>query len=1161
MPRHFFQRQLREIQAILRIGVIFLGLIGLAIPFLAAAEARGQGLAETSVTVPEKLVSLKALFGIIEAQTAYRFVYNEKDISRIGEVSFQEGKLSVQDLLNKALTRNGIDFRAVGNTVIVKKAAKTRVDPDLERVSTRDGSDMQELVSGTVIDKSGKPLEGVSIRSEDGRFSTTTDKSGYYRFHAPRTADRLVFSSIGFATASLPIPSNGTLNVVLEEQSSSLDEVVVVGYGQQAKRDFIGSVARVSGNQLKDIPVQSFEQALVGKAAGVSVALPNGQLNSPPVIRIRGVNSISLSSYPLIVVDGIPVSTGELSSTHAANNPLGDINPADIESVDVLKDAASTSIYGSRAAGGVILVTTRQGKAGRATTNYDGWIGATQAVRIPKVLNAQQYTDIKNEAIANATQLDGVARNPAYFLSHRADGSVVDTDWREYVYHTGLSHNHSLNVSGGSDQVNYYFSANTSNQQGFLVGNDFGRNGIRFNIDNRVTSWLTIAGRASYNVSKNRSFDSGSLPGSSMTTTGATRLSLVLPPNVSAYNEDGSFNLNPNSGTLGSGKNTGTIPLFNPVSLFALTRDVSRNNHFIGNVSATIRPIDGVELTSLYAVDRVNAEDEAYRSPLLGSPSFNSGGSATNTSRLRTHETWTNTLRYAQGFDSHKLSVLVGVDIQQNKVASWGASATQASDDFFEYYQGGWGNVTASGNSRSDLVYASFFTRLNYDYKNRYYLTGNFRRDGNSALAVGSKYGNFGGAAIGWLISDEPFFKEAGLQRIVDDLKLNASWGRVGNGNLSAYSSYDLYSASLYGTVPTWSINQQGNPDLRWETSDQTNIGASFATFDRRVHVEVAYFQNDVNNLILNTPQSPSKGIPGNTILANVGSMYNKGIELGISGEVIADRSFRWNVAVNLTAIRNKVTALADGNADIIGSTGTGNTNVTRVGESIGSLYGLKSLSVNPDNGQRIFLNRHGDQVQFNGLGAWTYLDGSPAAALSGDDFYLLGNALPKWYGGFANNFSYKGLELHLNFSYAGGHYVMNRTRSTLTDQIFFNSSTEILDRWTTPGQRTDVPRVVVGDRISFGGSTPISEHVEKGDFLRLQNVLLAYNLPTGVLSAVRLSRVRLYGQVNNALLFTNYTGIDPEVSANGNSNVAPGVEYNTAGLGRTFTVGLNVSF
>jgi TonB-linked SusC/RagA family outer membrane protein len=1022
----------------------------------------------------------------------------------------------------------------------------------------------QLVIEGRIMDSEGQSIAGATVSLQNSiHVGTSSNENGEFRLILPvNTKGTIQFNRIGYETYSLKLPTTSPLQIVLKPISTQLDDIILIGYGTQQKKEFTGSSVRIEGKTVQDAPVQSFDQALSGKAAGVRVALANGQLNSAPIIRVRGINSISLSSYPLVVIDGIPVSTGDISSNRAANNPLGDLNPNDIESIDVLKDAASTSIYGSRAAGGVLLITTKKGIAGQTRTTYNTWVSTTQVTRLPKMLGAQAYTDIKNEAIQNATLVDGIARQPVYFTDKDANGQIIDTDWKQYVYQRGVSHHHALSIQGGNHQTRYYLSANLSEQEGIIIGNDFDRKGLRFNLDHEVKPWFTLRGGGSYTSSTNRSYDSGSLPGASMTTTGAARLALVLPPNVSAYNALGEFNINSNSGTLHSGLNKTTIPLYNPLSLFALSSNSSQNNHFLGNLSAIIRPIKGLDITGTYALDRIDLQDKAFRSPQLGSEAFTTGGSVQNVSTVKINEAWTATAQFTQSSNRHQWSLLGGYDLQKSKLDAWGARGTQASDPFFTYYQGGWANVVANGNSLGERLFASVFGRATYNYSDRYFVTANFRRDGNSALAVGRKYGNFGGISAGWAISQEAFYQSTTFAQVVNSLQINGSWGRVGNGNLANdFSSYDLYQAGLYGTSASWAIAQQGNPALTWETSGQTNIGLNAGLWNNRLQLEAAYYRNNVDQLILNTPQSPSKGIPNNTILANIGSLYNEGFEFSAQGTILQTAKFRWESQFNIATLKNRVTALADGNEDLIGATGSGNTNVTRIGYPIGSLYGLQTVGVNPDNGQRIFLNKNGEQVQFNGVGNWSYLNGSPAQALSGDDFYILGNTLPKWHGGWNNTLRYGAFELSAQFSFAGGHFIMNRTRSTLTDQIFFNNSTEILDRWTTPGQQTDVPRVVAGDRISFGGSTPISAHVEKGDFLRLQQLQLRYSLPSQWIETASLRSLSVYVQAHNAWLWTSYSGVDPEISANGQSNIAPGVEYNTAGPGRTWALGLQLTF
>lgn len=1069
--------------------------------------------------------------------------------------------------------------------VLIPLAVLLTVNPVFSKNKTENNSTLthsisldavEKVISGIIKDKeSGGVLPGVSILEKGTSNGTITDQNGKYTITVSDNAI-LVFSFIGYSPIERSANDKAGFNIELLTDAKQLSEVMVVGYGTQTKAEFTGSAVRISGEAIKEQPVQSFDQALSGRAAGVSIAQPNGVLNNPPVIRIRGVNSISLSSYPLVVVDGIPINTGNVSSSTAVpNNPLGDINPADIESIDVLKDAASTSIYGSRAAAGVLLITTKRGKAGKPRISYETWAGVSDVVRLPKLLNAEQYIAIKNEAVLNAKVLGGNANNDnvasaLFFPNTRSDGSPIDTRWYDQVYRKGVSQNHNVNVSGGTETTKYYFSANYTKQNGFLEENEFKRKAVRFNIDQTVNSWLKLKGSVSYNTSYNKSPYAGSLPGSNFFLVGAARLAISLPPNVPAYNEDGTYNISTASpNTIGMGNNKVVSNFGNPAALLALNRFTSENDRVIASFGATVKLLKHLDFNTSYAVDRLRTDNVSFNSAIQGD-GYSSKGSVANVSAVRDSWNWTNTLNYSETFGGkHGVTVLAGYDVQKFNNSSWGATRTQTSDPFYQNYQGNWGSITASDNDLNERAYLSYFSRITYDLSKKYFLTLNFRRDGNSALGAGKKYGNFGGVSGGWALSEEEFYKNTRVASVLNNIKLRASWGRVGNGNLSnSYSSLELYSGSLYGSVPTSAISQAGNAALGWETSDQTNVGADLGFLNDRVQLELTYFNNNVNGLILSAPQAVSKGIPGNAILGNVGSMYNRGIELGINANIIRKGDFSWNASLNYTKLNNKVTALAEGNTDIVGTTHVSyeTTNVTRVGSSVGSLYGAKTAGVNPDNGRRIFINAKGEKVQYSqvvGSGdyQWSYLDGKQAAAITGADYYLIGNALPKWYGGFINNFKYKSFDLGINLSYSGGNLVMNGTRATLLDQRAYNNSTEVLTRWQKPGDVTDVPKLVYNDQLSSGSSFPVSTNAEKADFLRLQNASFGYRLPTSILIKTGISSVRIYAQVSNGFLWTKYKGTDPESSVNGNSNTTPGVEKNSIGQARTFTVGLNVGF
>lgn len=1030
-------------------------------------------------------------------------------------------------------------------------------------------------ISGVVKDETGATLPGVSVRLKGTTIATVTDINGKFVIAVPNEQSILVFGYLGYVSKEMPVGKQKTFEVSLVPDAKLLNDVVVVGYGTQTKAEFTGSASRVSGESLKDMPVQSFDQGLAGKATGVSIAQPNGVLNNPPVIRIRGVNSISLSSYPLIVVDGIPINTGNSAgNAQVANNPLGDINPADIESVNILKDAASTAIYGSRAAAGVILITTKSGKTGKAKVNYEAWAGVTNAVRLPELLNAEQFMLIKNEATLNSKLLSGNENNPAvpaasFFPSYHDDGSMVNTDWLAEVYQTGVSQNHSINFSGGSETTKYYFSTNYSNQEGLIRTNEFTRKAARFNLDHQLTSFIKLKANVNYNNSLNASPQTGSLEGNAFGLTSIARLATLSAPNVVAKFPDGTYNLS-NSNTLGMGANTVSSNFYNPSALLAYNNYSSENDRVIGNFVADVNLLKNLSYHLSYGMDRFKIENKAFEGAQHGLGNA-AGGRANNNSVLIDNWNLTHTLTYAGKIgEKNNLSLLAGYDIQKFNNSAWGAQRTGLADSFYEYYEGSFQNIEpGNANFRSQKAFASIFGRISYDYDKKYFATINYRRDGNSALGSGKKYGDFGGISGGWALSAEDFYRQSSIADIMSSVKFRASWGKVGNGNIANnFGSLSLYNSSLYGTVPTFAFSQGGNPNLGWETSKQTNVGADLGFYNDRVTIDVTYYNNNVDGLILNVPQSPSKGIPGNAILQNIGAMYNRGIEFGISAQVINKGDFSWNANFNYTYNKNEVTDLFGAGSEIVGTTATASetTNITRVGYPVGSLFGAVTDGVNPANGQRVFINAAGERVQYSqsvasGQSRWTYLDGTTAAAINVNDYQVLGNALPTFYGGFNNTFKYKNFDLGINFTYSGGNYIQNGTKGTWRDQRFWNNSTEVLNRWTSPGQVTDIPRVVLGDLLSNGSSFPISENVEKADFIRLQTASLGYRFSPGIFGKTGISSMRIYGQVYNAFLITNYSGQDPDISVNGNNNTTPGVDKNSVPQGRTFTFGVNIGF
>ncbi|MCX2573670.1 SusC/RagA family TonB-linked outer membrane protein [Pedobacter sandarakinus] len=1023
-------------------------------------------------------------------------------------------------------------------------------------------------ITGTVTGKEdGLPLPGVSVKIR-GAGGTTTAADGKYSIRA-KTGAVVEFSYIGFASQVKTVGSSNVLNVTLSNDSKTLSDVVVTGYTTQSKKDVTGSIASVSGEKLKNLPVQSFEQALAGKAAGVNIIQPNGVLNNPPVFRVRGFNSISLSSYPLIIVDGIPVFTGDQSANSAAGNALGDINPADIESIDILKDAASSAIYGSRAANGVVVITTKKGKQGTTKINYEGWVGSTKAQNVTPLLNAAEYVLIKNEARTNI----GLA--PAFFLQTRSDGSQVETNWYDYAYRTATAQNHALNFSGANDKTSYYVSVGYSNQEGFIVGNSFERKNGRVNLDHKLFKNVTIGTNFSYSNTLNRAPNTGSLPGQAFSTVGLGRLAIVLPPNVSAYNEDGSYNMNA-SGAIGLGANTIASNFPNAAVLVNEDRNTSESDRIIANAYASIQLVKGLTFKTTYGLDNLKIDNNSFVNRLQGD-GFAYNGGATSNFVKNSRWNWSNTLAYNGVFGDHTVGAFVGAEDQYTKSNGYGATRQGVIDPFIEVFQGSFGTITPAGLVQGDNAFRSYFGSVNYDYKKKYYITGSFRRDGYSGLSAGNKYGNFGGASAGWALSEENFYKESGISKVLTRIKFHGSYGEVGNINIGNYPALFLYNPGLYGSASALSFSQAGNPDLKWETSKKADIGVNLEFLGGRFSLDVDYYHNNIDNLVQNAPQSPSKGIPGNTITTNVGKMYNKGFEFTVNSKNIEKDDFSWTTSLTFSTLKNEVTALGNNNADVFGVTSLETANITRVGYPIGSIYTVPTAGVDPATGERIFINRFGQKLRFSFARAtaarYQYLEGANAgqnapaidAAL---DATITGQAIPKWFGGLDNNFRYKAFDLTLGLTFSGGNKIYYGSLAGLRDQRFWNNEVGLLNRWTTPGQITDIPRVVYGDNTSNGSAFAQSQNVFSGNFLKVRNLALGYTLPKAMLGKYGLSNVRLYAQSSNLLIISNYPGPDPEVSVNGNStgsgnsgNLAPGVDRNSVPSGRTFTFGINVGF
>ncbi|WP_133271907.1 SusC/RagA family TonB-linked outer membrane protein [Hymenobacter radiodurans] len=1043
----------------------------------------------------------------------------------------------------------------------------------LQQVSAQDRS-----ISGRVTDRqTGEGLPGVTVLLKGTTNGISTNSDGTFSLSVPASGGILTFSSIGFVTQEQSIGTNNQINVGLAADTKALSEVVVTGYGgSQEVKDITGSIAQVKEEKLLLQPVQSVDQTLQGRMAGVNVNTTSGTLGDQAAVRIRGANSISGSSDPLYVVDGIPLNTsnnGNVLSTRY--NPLADINPNDIESVNVLKDASAAAIYGSRAANGVIVITTKRGKAGQNRISLNSFYGFQQAIRKPEVLNGADFATISNEKANNSRfgSSNGVINTTfpidiAKPIDVNGDGIDDETNWIDEIFQTGTQQNYQVALSGGNEFAKYYGSGDWNDQKGIILKNRLRRGSGRLNLDLTPKKWLKSGVSLSYAKTYNQGINGeGALAG-------ATVSGYTAPPNVPVFNPDGTYYLN-NLGNLGNGNNAIPNAAIAPNAYYHIPGTLSLNKNdntsqrTLGNGYLTVEPFKGFYLTTKYGIDYTTNFEEQYSSGILGGLGRNILGAGQlglvqdyNTDR--TQYNWQNYANYDRTFgENHTVGLIAGVEYQETKLRRIYTVAGGFSDDKFQsIIDNVFTSQAPGGGQLSNLGFKSYYGSANYSFGNKYYANFSLRADESSAFGEDNRRGVFPGGSVGWRISEESFLQNISA---IGDLKVRASYGLVGNSNgIGNYASRTLVGGGLYADVNGFTISQVGNPALGWETSKKLDIGLDASLFNDRVNVVFDYFNNDISGLLLAAPVLRSTGVPGASINRNIGSMYNRGFELTLNTvNVKLDNGFSWSSSFNGSIIKNRVTELATPN-DIISG-----VQRASVDKALGIYYLPEWAGVNPENGNAQFYDKDGNIKQYdaaytvrNGTvfttGRWLDANGEATTPIGAADFkYQDGKTgYAKFFGGFDNTFAFKGVELGIFMQYSAGNYIYNGYRSAMLSNSFQNNIVEIKDRWTTPGQETDIQKLVLRDVVSTQAST---RWLEKGDFLRLRQVSLGYNLPASVAQRLGLNNVRIYSLVQNLYTFTKYSGLDPEVNSNITSNIAYGTDGRSVPPTRSFTFGINL--
>ncbi|WP_432710125.1 SusC/RagA family TonB-linked outer membrane protein [Pedobacter sp.] len=944
-------------------------------------------------------------------------------------------------------------------------------------------------VRGEVKDELGLPLPGVSVRVKDANQGTMTNNNGSFAITAPANAT-LTFSFIGYKTIEQNIGGKTTLNITLSDDNNQLNEVVVVGYGTQTKKDLTTAVVSVSAKDLENQPVTNPLQAIQGRAAGVQINSQSGKPGAGVSVTIRGNTSINASNSPLYVIDGV------------TSRDASFINPNDIESMTILKDASGAAIYGSSGANGVVLITTKRGsqKLGVAFNAFTGFSNLWQK---QDVLNKTQYTDLMQSMGYDVAGLGN-----------------ENTDWQDRTFGTGVQNNYQLSLSGGVKGGQYAISTGYQQDKGVVAPAKLDKYTFHFNGSQNITNWLKLTGTAALtsNISNNVTDNANGARG------GTILSALTTPPTIGVYAADGTYAFNPYKG--GSE---------NPVANAFAAKNSNRETRFLGAFAAEIKFTEELSFKSSISANNRDSYYNYFLDPFMTTYGRDQKG-IYNNNKTADH-VWLNEniVNYVKNTGKNAFTATAGMTLQESQYKYNPYSENNYLGPNKEWLPRA-SNIPPQVPSVSEWSKRSYLARVTYAYDGKYLFSSNFRADGSSRFGPDNRYGYFPSASVGWRISGENFMKDS---QSIDDLKVRASWGKVGNDeNIGDYAYLELYQPNAQGA---YNLSQLRNDKLKWETTTQTNIGLDLTMFNSRLTFTADAYIKNTDDLLIYQPLPASVGF--DRIVSNVGSMENKGLELVLSTRNVVKDNFTWNTDFNFSINKNKVTSLGDKVGSInFGSIYERDAAIrVETGRPLGSFYGYISEGVDPATGDIVYSDLNNDNQ------------------ITAADRTFLGSAQPDFTYGLNNSFTYGNFGLNFMFQGVQGNQMFNASRMELEGMNDSkNQSATVLNRWTAPGQITDMPRASKDNTYNTYTS---SRFIEDGSYLRLKTATLSYNFGQTTLGKLKMSRFMIYTTGYNLLTFTNYKGFDPEVNQYDANGPSMGVDYGTYPQSRTFLFGINVGF
>ena len=975
-----------------------------------------------------------------------------------------------------------------------------------------------KTIKGRVTEDGKKPLSNASIIVKGTTVAAKTNDEGYYSITIPANGRVLKFSSLNFEDQEVNIGSKSEINVILVNTVSDLQQVIVTGYGTTKKATNTGSIATVKASEIENLPFSSVDKALQGKVAGLQSVATSGQPGASQAILIRGASSISASNAPLWVVDGVPINAGDASRLQTTGNLLSTLNPNDIESISVLKDAASQSIYGSRAANGVIVITTKKGKSGKTKFRFDTELGNSDVAYVNekyKPLDANEYINLTREGLVNA---GASAAQTTSILNSLGQGNGINFNWFDNIMRVGQQKQYNFSAEGGNDKTTFFLSGGNFVQDGTSINSQLKRNNVNFRITNKATDKLTIGLNVNAgNVSQRAPLNGGAFGNPLLST-------YFLLPTYSAYKPDGTYNYILNGG------------LHNTVALSEMDKRFLRQSSIRGSVNGEYKILDNLKFRSVYGIDYNALEEDQYNNPLHGDGLASNGRAFAYYTRYFNY-VWTNTLDLQQNITRNgdlSSSTQIGYEAQKSAGYFSTLQAQQFPPSLSLTYPASGASPTTASATISDYTFESQFASTNLNYKNRFVVSGSFRRDGSSRFSAKNRYGNFWALGATWNIDREDFMAN---NKIFDQLKLRGSYGVNGNAGIGNYDAPALYGFGFnYNQLPGSAPTNVGDENLTWELNKPMNIGLDFSVLKNRVNVTVDYYIRKSENLLLSVPLSNTSGFGSAT--RNIGSMENKGLELSLNIIPVQTKDFRWDLDFNFSNNKNKITSLPN-KADIL----SGNF-IIRQGQSLNTFFLREWAGVDRSTGDPLWYTNDKRQASSN------VYPGASARILAGQ-------ALPKFFGSLTNALTYKGFNLSAQLYYNFGNQVFDTWRGYYLGSGFgasFNKVKRQLDAWKNPGDITDVPKYVYNGNKNFNaGST---YNLNDGSFVRVRDIQFGYTLPKAYAEKLKIGNANFYVRGTNLFTWVKDKNLpfDPEQGTSSASNL-------NVFIPKTVTVGLSLAF